>query len=151
VLHMSSPDKFWRAMFEVVGHSEWADDTRFKDRRARIENYDALSDELQKIFRTGPRADWLRQLQEKDVPAAPLNTLDEVFEDPQVKTYGFPNEVEHPKMGKVKMVGNAVDLSRTPPRMDLPPPVLGEHTEEVLQSLGYDASTIASFRANQVI
>src|SRR5438552_11464568 len=53
VLHMSSPDKFWRAMFEVVGHPEWADDPRFKDRRVRIENYDALSQELQSIFGTG--------------------------------------------------------------------------------------------------
>lgn len=151
VLHMSSPDKFWRAMFEVVGHPEWADDPRFKDRRARIENYDALSQELQSIFGTGTREDWLRRLQDKDVPAAPLNTLDEVFEDPQVKTYGFPNELEHPKMGKVKMVGNAVDLSRTPPRMDLPPPMLGEHTDEVLQSVGYDPSAVSSLRKNGVI
>jgi crotonobetainyl-CoA:carnitine CoA-transferase CaiB-like acyl-CoA transferase len=151
VLHMSSPDKFWRAMFEVVGHPEWADDARYKDRRARIENYDALSQELETIFAMGNREDWLRRLQEKDVPAAPLNTLDEVFEDPQVKTYGFPNEVEHPKMGKVKMVGNAVDLSRTPPRIDLPPPVLGEHTDEVLQSLGYDASAILSLRSSGAI
>jgi crotonobetainyl-CoA:carnitine CoA-transferase CaiB-like acyl-CoA transferase len=148
---MSSPDKFWRAMFEVVGHPEWADDARYKDRRARIENYDALSQELETIFAMGNREDWLRRLQEKDVPAAPLNTLDEVFEDPQVKTYGFPNEVEHPKMGKVKMVGNAVDLSRTPPRIDLPPPVLGEHTDEVLQSLGYDASAILSLRSSGAI
>jgi formyl-CoA transferase len=90
-------------------------------------------------------------LQEKDVPAAPLNTLDEVFDDPQVKTYGFPNELEHPTMGKMKMVGNAVDLSRTPPRMDLPPPVLGEHTEEILISAGYDAREILSLRESGVI
>ena len=151
VLHMSSPDKFWRGMFEVVGHPEWANDTRFKDRNGRVENYDTLSQQLQSIFAAGKREDWLRRLQEKDVPAAPLNTLDEVFEDPQVKTYGFPNVVEHPKMGKVKMVGNAVDLSRTPPRIDRPPPMLGEHTDEVLKSLGYDSSAISSFRSKGVI
>ena len=151
VLHMSSPDKFWRGMFEVVGHAEWADDVRFKDRQGRVQNYDTLSHELQVIFSTGKREDWLRRLLEKDVPAAPLNTLDEVFEDPQVKTYGFPNVVEHPKMGKVKMVGNAVDLSRTPPRIDQPPPMLGEHTDEVLKSMGYDADAIASLRAKGVV
>jgi formyl-CoA transferase/CoA:oxalate CoA-transferase len=148
---MSSPDKFWRAMFEVVGHEEWADDPRFKDRRSRVENYDTLAEALQVIFAKGKRDVWLRRLQEKDVPAAPLNTLDEVFEDPQVKSYGFPAEIEHPKMGKIKMVGNAVDLSRTPPAMELPPPVLGEHTDEVLHSLGYDSGTIGSLRQNGVI
>lgn len=151
VLHMSSPDKFWRGMFEVVGKPEWMDDARFRDRKGRIDNHDALSEMLQEIFRHGRRDEWLRRLQEKDVPAAPLNTLDEVFQDPQVKTYGFPNEVEHPKMGKVKMVGNAVDLSRTPPRIAIAPPMLGEHTEQVLTSLGYDASAMASLRSSGVI
>jgi crotonobetainyl-CoA:carnitine CoA-transferase CaiB-like acyl-CoA transferase len=151
VLHMSSPDKFWRAMFEVVGKPEWADDPRFRDRQGRIDNHDALAAMLQAIFRDGTREDWLRRLQEKDVPAAPLNTLDEVFQDAQVKTYGFPNEIEHPQMGKIKMVGNAVDLSRTPPRMDRPPPMLGEHTDEVLKSLGYDDGMIAAFRQDSII
>lgn len=151
VLHMSSPDKFWRAMFEVVGRAEWADDTRFRDRKARIEHYDALSEMLQDIFRQGRRDDWLRRLQEKDVPAAPLNTLDEVFADPQVKTYGFPIEVQHPRLGKVTMLGNAVDLSRTPPKIERPPPALGEHTDEILGSLGYMNGAIASFRKKSVI
>ena len=151
VLHMSSPDKFWRSMFEVVGKPEWADDPRFRDRKGRIENHDALSDMLQVIFRDGSREHWLQRLQENDVPAAPLNTLDEVFRDPQVKTYGFPNEIEHPKMGKVKMVGNAVDLSRTPPRIDRPPPILGEHTDEILKSLGYDDGMISEFRQRCVV
>ena len=151
VLHMSSPDKFWRAMFEVVGHAEWAEDPRFKDRRSRVEHYDTLAESLQVIFGSGKRDVWLRRLQEKDVPAAPLNTLDEVFADPQVKSYGFPIEIEHPKMGSVKMVGNAVDLSRTPPAMELPPPTLGEHTDEVLRSLGYDSAAIASLRQSGVI
>jgi formyl-CoA transferase len=151
VLHMSSPDKFWLGLFQVVGKQEWAQDPRFNHRKGRIENYDALVQQLAPIFRTGHREDWLRRLQEKDVPAAPLNTLDEVFADPQVKTYGFPNEVEHLKMGKVKMVGNAVDLSRTPPKIQLPPPVLGEHTEEVLKSLGYSDNDISTFLGKGVI
>ncbi|HEU4341254.1 MAG TPA: CoA transferase [Candidatus Binatia bacterium] len=151
VLHMSSPDKFWRGMFEVVGRPEWADDARFRDRKARIESYDQLAEALQAVFREGSREDWLRRLQEKDVPAAPLNTLDEVFADPQVKTYGFPIQIEHPKMGKVKMVGNAVDLSRTPPSIERPPPMLGEHTDEILGSIGFAPDAIASLRSRGVI
>ena len=88
----------------------------------------------------------MRRLAEKDVPAAPINTLDEVFADPQVKTYGFPIEVEHPKMGKMKLIGNAVDMSRTPPTIESPPPVLGEHTEEILAALDYDSTAIAELR-----
>jgi formyl-CoA transferase len=151
VLHMSSPDKFWRNMFEVVGKPEWSEDSRFNNRRARIENYDTLVEQLTPIFRGGRREDWLRRLTERDVPAAPINTLDEVFADPQVQTYGFPIEVEHPKMGKMKLLGNAVDMSRTPPSIDRPPPMLGEHTEEILTGLGFDRAAISDLRAKEAI
>lgn len=151
VLHMSSPDKFWRNMFAVVGRPEWADDPRFNNRKGRMENYDALVEQLTPIFRAGWREDWLRRLTEMDVPAAPINTLDEVFTDPQVKSYGFPVEVEHPKMGKMKLIGNAVDMSRTPPSIDRPPPMLGEHTDEILAGLGYDGQAIGDLRANGAI
>ncbi len=151
VLHMSSPDKFWLALFDVVGKPEWGEDARFNNRKGRIENYDTLVEELAPIFRSGRRDDWLRRLIEKDVPAAPINTLDEVFVDPQVREYGFPVEVEHPKMGKMKLLGSAVDMSRTPPKIDRPPPTLGEHTEEILTELGYDRVSIAELRNRGVI
>lgn len=151
VLHMSSPDKFWRNMFEVVGKPEWSDDPRFNNRKGRIENYDLLVERLAPIFRAGRRDEWLQRLTEKDVPAAPINTLDEVFNDPQVREYGFPIEVEHAKMGKMKLIGNAVDMSRTPPSIDRPPPMLGEHTEEILAMLGYDRAAIADLRAKGAI
>ena len=151
VLHMSSPDKFWLGLFDVVGKPEWAQDPRFNNRKARVENYDALNEQLAPIFRAGKRDDWLRRLIAKDVPAAPINTLDEVFADPQVKTYGFPIEVEHPQMGKMQLIGNAVDMSRTPPTIDRPPPVLGEQTEEILSALGLDTAAIASLRAKGAV
>src|SRR5262249_21533655 len=90
VIHLSSPAKFWRRLLDVVEKPELAEDQRFKDRHGRQKNHDALSDLLEVVFRTGRREDWLRRLMEKDVPAAPLNTMDEVFADPQVRTYGFP-------------------------------------------------------------
>jgi len=151
VLHLSSPDKFWHALFDVIGKPEWKEDARFNQRKARIENYDLLAEQLAAIFRTGRRGDWLSRLIEKDVPAAPINTLDEVFADAQVKTYGFPVEIEHPKMGKMKLVGNAVDMSRTPTAIERPPPVLGEHTEEVLAGLGYDGEEISRLRKQGAI
>ncbi len=151
VIHLSSPEKFWRGLLEVVGKMEWAEDARFRDRKARFENYDLLSDLLQSVFRGGRREEWLRRLQERDVPCAPLNTLEEVFEDPQVQEYGFPIEVGHPRMGKVRMVGSGVDLSRTPPRVKMPPPMLGEHTGEVLGALGYSQEAIARFKELGVV
>ena len=151
VLHMSSPDKFWLGLFDVVGKPEWAQDSRFNNRKARVENYDVLNEQLAPIFRAAKRDDWLRRLIAKDVPAAPINTLDEVFADPQVKSYGFPIEVEHPQMGKMQLIGNAVDMSRTPPTIDRPPPVLGEQTDEILGALGLDAQAIADLRAKGAI
>jgi crotonobetainyl-CoA:carnitine CoA-transferase CaiB-like acyl-CoA transferase len=151
VLHMSSPDKFWRSMFGVVGKPEWIDDVRFNNRKSRIENYDLLVEQLAPIFRAGRRDDWLRRLSEKDVPAAPINTLDEVFTDPQVRQYGFPIEVEHKQMGKMKLIGNAVEMSRTPPTIDRPPPMLGEHTEEILVSLGFDPAKVTELREQGVV
>jgi crotonobetainyl-CoA:carnitine CoA-transferase CaiB-like acyl-CoA transferase len=151
ILHMSSPDKFWNALFKVVGRTEWSNDARFNNRQGRIANYDSLYEGLQEIFKHGRREEWLKQLIENDVPAAPLNTLDEVFDDPQVREYGFPQIITHPKMGDVKIVGNAVDMSRTPPTIDKPPPILGEHADDILISLGYDAAAIEVLRAKAII
>jgi formyl-CoA transferase len=151
VIHLSSPEKFWRGLLEVVGKPEWGDDPRFCDRKGRSENHDQLSDLLQAVFRGGRRAEWLQRLQERDVPCAPLNTLEEVFKDPQVREYGFPIEVEHPRMGKMRMVGSGIDLSRTPPKIDMPPPILGEHTGQILEGLGYDRERISRLKELGVI
>src|SRR5262249_32443235 len=151
VLHMSSPDKFWLGLFDVVDKPESARDPRSNTRKAQIKTRAAWVARFQPIFRGGRREEWLRRLFEKDFPAAPINTLDEVFADPQVREYGFPIEVEHPKMGKMKLIGNAVDMSRTPPTIHQPPPVLGEHTDEILRSLGYDAERIQVLRRKGVV
>lgn len=146
VIHLSSPEKFWRGLLEAVGKKEWAEDVRFRDRKGRTENYDLLTGLLQSIFSGGRREEWLQRLQAHDVPCAPLNTLGEVFNDPQVREYGFPIEVEHPRMGKMRLVGSGVELSRTPPGIKMPPPTLGEHTGEVLGALGYSQDAITKLK-----
>ena len=90
---------------------------------------------LVSIFRGGHRDDWLKRLTEKDVPAAPINTLDEVFADPQVREYGFPVDVEHPKAGKTKLTGSHIKMCETQPEIRTPAPLLGQHNEEVYGSL----------------
>ena len=151
VIHLSSPEKFWRGLLEAVGKKEWAEDARFRDRKGRTENYDLLTGLLQSIFNGGRREEWLQRLQAHDVPCAPLNTLGEVFDDPQVREYGFPIEVEHPRMGKMRLVGSGVELSRTPPGIKMPPPTLGEHTGEVLGALGYSQEAIARLKELGVV
>ena len=151
VIHLSSPEKFWRGFLDVLGKPEWVEDPRFQDRKGRTANHDALSSLSQEIFRRGRRSDWLRRLEEKDVPCAPLNTLEEVFQDPQVREYGFPIEVEHPKMGKMRMLGSAIELSRTPPKIKSAPPILGEHTEEILREFGHDENTIGRLKSAGII
>lgn len=151
VIHLSSPWKFWLGLLEVVGKPEWEKDPRFRDRKRIVENYNVLAELLQAIFGGGRRVEWLRRLEEKDIPCAPLNTLEEVFKDPQVKEYGFPIETEHPRMGKMRLVGSGIQLSRTPPKVNTPPPTLGEHTEEVLRGLAYDAQMIQELRAEGIV
>jgi len=151
VVHLSSPTKFWLGLLDVVGKPEWEKDPRFAGKQERTDNHDELEELLQELFRHDSRDVWLKKLREHDVPSTPLNNLEDVFNDPQVKQYGFPIEVEHPKMGKVKLVGSGVNLSRTPPETPTPPPMLGEQTGEILSRLGYDAEEIARLRSAEVI
>ena len=151
VVHLSSPNKFWLGLVKVAGKPEWGEDPRFAEKEGRTEHHDMLERELQTIFERDSRDVWLKKLREHDVPSTPLNNLEDMFNDPQVKQYGFPIEVEHPKMGKVKLVGSGVNMSRTPPETPTPPPMLGEDTDEVLQGLGYGADAIEGLRRRQVI
>lgn len=151
VIHLSSPDKFWRGLLETIGKTEWAEDPRFRTREGRIKHHDLLEELLRPIFLSAERQEWIERLKERDVPCAPLLTLDEVFRDPQVQSYGFPVDVEHPRMGKTRMVGSGIDLSSTPPRINTPPPSLGEHTDQILGELGYTGEEILRLRELGVI
>jgi crotonobetainyl-CoA:carnitine CoA-transferase CaiB-like acyl-CoA transferase len=136
VVHLSSPTKFWRGLTEVAGHPEWQDDARFAKKRDRQENYRVLHGLLAEIFASQERDHWLALLQRHDVPSAPINTLDQVFADPQVKHLGLVREVPHAKLGHVSLVGGGVTLSETPPEIRTVAPDHGQHTQEVLARIG---------------
>jgi crotonobetainyl-CoA:carnitine CoA-transferase CaiB-like acyl-CoA transferase len=144
VIHLSSPVKFWRGLATVVGHPEWLTDARFATAKDRRANYDTLVAALRAEFALKPRAEWLDQLVAADVPCAAINSLDEVFEDPQVKALGLERTITHPVMGDVRLVAPAVNLSDTPATWSMAPPVLGEHSEQVLTELGFDAERISA-------
>ncbi len=135
VIHLSSPDKFWRALLAVLGRNDLVDDPRFADRQHRMEHRTDIQVLLDKTFATGTREEWLDRLREADVPCAPLQNLAEVIEDPQVRHLGMVAEVEHPVAGSRQLLGSGVNLHGTPTRLG-PAPLAGEDTEHILAELG---------------
>ena len=135
VVHLSSPEKFWQGLLMVIARPDFATDERFKTREMRVRNYDALCAELTAAFQAKPRADWLALLEKQDVPCGPLNSIDEVFADPQVMALGMRKNLPHRSRGTVSVVGNPVRLSATPPRVETSAPDLGQHNDELLRGL----------------
>jgi formyl-CoA transferase len=136
VVHLSSPPKFWEALTEAMGMPQLRHDARFVDRAARIAHYDELRAILAAAFATQPRQTWLGRLRQHDVPCAPIQTMAEVFADPQVGAAGMPVKLSHATAGEVRLSGSAFGLSRTPLVHRAAPPLAGEHTDEILRELG---------------
>lgn len=151
VVHLSSPMKFWIGLTAAVGREDLRDDPRFADRASRVRNYPELHRLLQQVLATAPRGHWLERLEAHDVPAGPINRLDEVFADPGVEALGLVHEVGHPTAGRMRLVGMGVALDGHDDRDLAPPPLLGEHTEAILRDLGRDDAEIARLRAEGVI
>jgi crotonobetainyl-CoA:carnitine CoA-transferase CaiB-like acyl-CoA transferase len=136
---------------EVAGRPELAADPRFATNAARVENRAALVPILQALLADRPTRDWVGALEEAGVPCGPINDLAQVFEDPQVRARGLRVEVSHPLAGRVPVVASPMRLSRTPVRHGTPP-LLGEHTGEVLGDvLGMGEAEIEALRRDGVI
>ena len=128
-------------------------DARFETNAARVENRELVTDTLAPVMRTKTTAQWVERLEALNIGGAPINTLREVFADPQVRARGVVVHLPHAATADgVDVIANPVRLSETPPDYRLPPPLLGEHTGEVLsQRLGLDAAEVAALRARRVI
>jgi crotonobetainyl-CoA:carnitine CoA-transferase CaiB-like acyl-CoA transferase len=150
-LHLSSQQKFWDSLLVAIAKPELANDLRFNSRDKRIQNYEALRDELMTIFATRPRNYWLKRLEENDVPHAPVLTVSEIFDDPQIRHLKTFFEVSHPHAGKVQGIRSPVRYDGQRDEEIKPPPVLGEHTDEILAGIGYDSTTIAALRRDRIV
>ncbi len=126
-------DSQFAKMCAVAGKSDLASDARFAKNADRVRHRADLVPTLQAIFKTRSKADWLAALQAAKVPCGAINNLAEVFADPQVQARGMVHTWQHPLAGDVRLVASPIKMSLTPPRNDLPPPLLGQHTQEVLR------------------
>lgn len=145
-------DGQFRKFAEVAGHSEWADDPRFASNKARVAHRKELVPMIRQVtvFRT--TAEWVALLEQAGVPCGPINDLAQVFADPQVKSRGLQLEMSHPLAGSVPQVASPIRLSETPVEYRKAPPLLGEHSEAVLQQLvGLSFEKILSLRQSGVI
>ncbi|GGZ97877.1 CoA transferase [Arenicella chitinivorans] len=119
----------------VVGRPEWCDDERFKSNSQRVKNRKVLVVLIAEEMRRDTRDNWLAKFQKADVPAAPINNLQDVFNDPQILARQMKINVPHPSNPDLELVGNPLKFSRTPVSYHRPPPELGEHTEEIFNKL----------------
>ena len=136
----------------AAGLPELASDVRFATNSARITNRDALIPAMAQRMREKTTAEWIATLEPLGIPCGPINRLDQVYADPQVKHRGLRIEVPHPLSGTVPLVANPMRFSRTPLTYEVAPPLLGQHTDDILRSLvGKTDTDIAQLRADGVI
>jgi crotonobetainyl-CoA:carnitine CoA-transferase CaiB-like acyl-CoA transferase len=141
-------EKLWKVFCPVIGCPELTDDPRYRRNADRARNRDSLVPKLQAVFLTRGYEEWEALLLDNGIPVGAINSIAEVVEHPQVKARQALVEMEHPRAGKVRMVGAPIRLSETPGSVRTPSPVLGEHTDAVLTDmLGLGADDIASLRA----
>lgn len=128
-------DGQFRKLTQAAGQPELADDPRFATNPARVRHRDQLVPLLESLMLLQPRDTWIRLLEEVGVPCGPINDMADVFQDPQVLAREMRQDLPHPTAGQVSVPGSALKLSATPVTYRSAPPLLGQHTQEVLQSL----------------
>lgn len=136
----------------VAGRPEWTTDARYATSAARVVNRDTLIPAMRHVTITRSTADWVAHLETAGVPCGPINTIAQVFEDPHVKVRGAAISVSHPLGGQIPLVANPIRLSETPVEYRMAPPLLGQHTRDVLRDvLGFDEERIADLRTRKVV
>jgi crotonobetainyl-CoA:carnitine CoA-transferase CaiB-like acyl-CoA transferase len=132
--------------------TSWFEDARYASNSARVKNREELVPQVAEVMRGKDSEIWLAELNQRGIPCGPINTLDQVFADPQVLHRGIQLSLDHPTAGKVASVANPIKLSQTPIEYEQAPPLLGQHTHQVLTSLlGLDEATLQQLEDKSVI
>ncbi|MGH8799028.1 MAG: CaiB/BaiF CoA transferase family protein [Casimicrobiaceae bacterium] len=151
ILAVGNDDQFAR-FCGVAGRGEWAQDPRFARNGSRVRNRDVVVPLIAEAIRNRTQRDWLDRLEAAGVPCGPINRLDQVFADPQVVARGMRIDMPHPLAGTVPQVGTPLKFSATPVAYTRAPPLLGEHTRDVLSArLSLSSAELADLAARGVI
>jgi crotonobetainyl-CoA:carnitine CoA-transferase CaiB-like acyl-CoA transferase len=145
-------ERFWPAFCRAAAHPEWTADPRFAANADRVANRAALMALIEHAFAGRTTDEWLERLHAEGVPAAPIQTVDRVLSDPQVRHRGMVVEVEHERLGRVPTLGTPIKVDGAPRFTPAPPPRLGQHTDEVLATLlKYPGARLEALRREGVI
>ncbi len=144
-------ERFWWRFCQAMERMDLVDHPKFALNRDRVNNRKQLIDLLQEEFGKADASHWVRILEGAGVPCGPINDLSDVFGDPQVNEREMRLRVQHPSAGEIDQTGIPVKFSATPGAIDAPPPVLGEHSAEILGELGYSAEEIGELEERKVI
>lgn len=150
-IHLSTPRKFWEGLCRTAGRTDLVDDERYATKSARIRAYGDLHRIFGDVFRTAPRAHWLDELSRHDVPAAPINRIDEALSHPQVEAIGIVDRGDDVPPGLQGLVRSPISSGGAHLSSRRPPPLLGADTDSVLTDAGYSATEIEHLRSLGVL
>ncbi len=139
--------KIWERFCQILGAPEWITDERYHDKAARSRNRESLNAEIDRRLAARDRSHWVARFNEGGVACGLINDMREVFDEPQIAHLGMVKEVESSRLGRQRMVGQPVQLERTPSSIVRSAPRRGEHTDEVLRELGLGADDLARMKA----
>ena len=142
--------KIWERFCDILGAPHWVTDERYQDKRGRSVNRDSLNAEINRLLAAQDRAYWIERLNAGGVACGLINNLQEVFEEPQIQHLGMVKDVVSSRQGAQKMIGQPMQLERTPSTIARAAPRRGEHTEEVLGELGLGAGELARMKSEGV-
>jgi crotonobetainyl-CoA:carnitine CoA-transferase CaiB-like acyl-CoA transferase len=150
-IHVGGPDRLWQALCAAVDDPSIGGEPLFQKRHNRIANYDKLINAMRPVFVKRKRAEWLKRLADNDVASAEINTISEAVGDAEVAHLGLFEKRQRPGYGDMTLLRRAPRINGAREPQQKMPPLLGEHTQNVLKELGYDEAALATLKEQKII